>query len=40
MLALYTAVTFVLAVVTYGTAVPSGLFVPCILIGVTNVPSD
>ena len=32
-LAIYTIVTFVLAVVTYGIAVPSGLFVPCILIG-------
>ena len=32
-LAIFTVVMFVLAVVTYGTAVPSGLFVPCILIG-------
>ena len=29
----YTVATFILAVITYGTAVPSGLFVPCILIG-------
>ena len=29
----YTIVIFILAVVTYGIAVPSGLFVPCILIG-------
>ena len=32
-LVVYTIVCFVLAVVTYGVAVPSGLFVPCILIG-------
>jgi chloride channel 7 len=29
----YTIVIFILAVITYGIAVPSGLFVPCILIG-------
>ena len=32
-LCLFCAMYFVLAVVTYGMAVPSGLFVPCILIG-------
>lgn len=29
----YMAVSFVLAVVTYGVAVPSGLFIPCMLMG-------
>jgi len=33
MLLLYTAIWWLLAVFTYGLAVPSGLFVPCILIG-------
>ena len=32
-LAIFTFTAFVLAVITYGIAVPSGLFVPCILIG-------
>jgi len=32
-LILFCFVYFVLAVITYGMAVPSGLFVPCILIG-------
>lgn len=31
----YLVVFFILAVVTYGISVPSGLFVPCILIGAT-----
>ena len=29
----YTIVIFILSVLTYGIAVPSGLFVPCILMG-------
>ena len=32
-LAAYMCLAFVLAVVTYGAQVPSGLFVPCILMG-------
>ena len=32
-LAIYFVVTFALAVVTYGIQVPSGLFVPCIMMG-------
>ena len=32
-LIVYTVVIFVLACITYGIAVPSGLFVPCILMG-------
>lgn len=32
-LCLFCAMYFLLAVITYGMAVPSGLFVPCILIG-------
>lgn len=32
-LLLFCLMYFVLAVITYGMAVPSGLFVPCILIG-------
>lgn len=32
-LVLFCAMYFVMAVITYGMAVPSGLFVPCILVG-------